>query len=72
MTLDEQIKDIKAELKPNQFIAYKERGDGQVVACAFWNKQKADVKQFGWSEYKEPEAPKAAKKTTTRKAPAKK
>lgn len=62
MTLNEQVEAIKkAGLKTSQFIAYKETEQG-VKACPFFNKQKGDVLQFGWTEYKEPEAPKAVKK----------
>ena len=68
MDLVKQIAAIKAVIKPNiEFIAVKEYPNGEVHARKYLKKNKADVLQFGWSEYKEPEAPKAAtKKTTTR------
>lgn len=62
MTLEEQVKDIKKILRPTQYIAFKEFPGGRVHARPYWKKQKSDVEQYGWKEYKEPKAPKAVSK----------
>lgn len=66
MELGKQIEEIKKAFnQQTQFIAIKEFPNGEVHARAYLKKNKSDVLQFGWSEYKEPAAPKATPKRKT-------
>ena len=66
-SLEQQVKDIKKIYKPaKHFIAFREFPNGRIAANMFLKKNKNDVLQFGWQEYKEPEKPEAVRKTTSR------